>query len=66
MEELGEGTNLYFKFLKYFMVLFFVASLLSIPIYIIYGSELMIKNDWDKESMFMVALTLANVGPYSI
>jgi hypothetical protein len=31
IEDLGEGTNLYFKFLKYFMCIFFVATLLCIP-----------------------------------
>ena len=32
VEELGEGTNLYFKFLKYFMILYFVAFLVTLPI----------------------------------
>ena len=31
IEQLGEGTNLYFKFLKYFMVIFLVCSVLSLP-----------------------------------
>lgn len=31
IEDLGEGTVLYFKFLKYFMFVFFIATLLSGP-----------------------------------
>ncbi len=31
IEELGEGTNLYFKFLKYFMLLFLFCAGLSGP-----------------------------------
>lgn len=36
IEELGEGTNLYFKFLKYFMLLFFICTLLSGPALTVY------------------------------
>ena len=32
IKDLGEGTNLYFKFLKYFMLLFLLCTLLSSPI----------------------------------
>lgn len=31
IEELGEATNLYFKFMKYFMLWFFIATLISGP-----------------------------------
>jgi len=41
IEELGEGTNLYFKFLKYFMLLLFFATVFSVPAFMIYfnGSQ---------------------------
>jgi hypothetical protein len=32
IEILGEGTNLYFKFLKYFMVLFFFCLIFALPL----------------------------------
>lgn len=40
-EELGEGTNLYFKLMKYFMCVFFMATLLSGPAltFYIWGME---------------------------
>jgi hypothetical protein len=31
IEQLGEGTNLYFKFLKYMMLCLILCTLLSIP-----------------------------------
>jgi hypothetical protein len=36
IEELGEGTNMYFKFMKYFMFWFFIATLFSGPAISIY------------------------------
>jgi hypothetical protein len=37
-DSLGEATNLYFKFLKYFIVIFFICSLLSAPAILVYSS----------------------------
>ena len=65
IEDLGEGTNLYFKFLKYFMVLFFICTIISIPSIGIYASGM--ENDSETRILqkFLMALTLGNVGSYS-
>ena len=36
IEKLGEGTNLYFKFLKYMMFYLIICTVLSIPSFMIY------------------------------
>jgi hypothetical protein len=49
-DSLGEATHLYFKFLKYFIFIFFICSLLSAPALAIYASgrqfEEMIPFEW--------------------
>ena len=34
--DLGEATNLYFKFMKYFMLWFFIATIFSLPAILLY------------------------------
>lgn len=48
IEELGEATNLYFKFMKYFMLWFFIATLFSGPAIalFIYGVQYDDIQDW--------------------
>lgn len=73
IEDLGEGTCLYFKFLKYFMVLLLTWILISIPATIIYSSGTEYSYATDNRSeilksllMYMATPTLGNLGSYMV
>lgn len=64
IEELGEATNLYFKFMKYFMLWFCVATVISGPAIslFIYGMQYDQITDWYTRMTGMA--TMGNLGTY--
>ena len=64
IEELGEGTCLYFKFLKYFMVIFFVAALISLPATFINLNGNEYDYVTDEYHKLLGYTTLGNLGSY--
>ena len=64
IEELGEGTNLYFKFLKYFMLLFLWCTLLSGPAITFYAYGMQYDQVDDPVSKMIGLTTVGNLGPY--
>jgi len=66
VEVLGEGANLYFKFLKYFMTLFCFATLVSLPTISMFGNGIENADYTNNLSKFLMALTLGNIGPYAV
>ena len=62
IEELGEGTNLYFKFLKYFMGLFVFCTILSLPAIFIFISGGHFDGISNPIKQYMGVYTLGNLG----
>jgi len=66
IEELGEGTCLYFKFLKYFMVLFFIAALISVPATLINLKGIEYEYVSDGIHKYVAYTTLGSLGSYML
>lgn len=65
IEPLGEGVCLYFKFMKYFMFIFFVCFVLSIPSMVINGNGGAFNEHTANPFKKMMALTtMGNIGSY--
>ena len=64
VEELGEGTNLYFKFLKYFVCVFFGATLISGPAltFFIWGRQY--DKVYDAYNHYVAISTIGNMGSF--
>jgi hypothetical protein len=63
IEPLGEGTCLYFKFMKYFMLIFFVCFVLSVPAMVINGNGSAFKDAEATPFKKLMALTtMGNIG----
>jgi hypothetical protein len=62
IEVLGEGTNLYFKFMKYWMLVFFIGTIISGPAISLYmyGMQYDMITDWYTRMTGMA--TLGNLG----
>jgi len=65
IEELGEGTNLYFKFLKYFMLIFFFCLVFSAPAAAIFMSGGNYDSITNQIKYLTGLTTLGNLGPYT-
>ena len=65
IEDLGEGTVLYFKFMKYFMFLFVLCFGLSCPSLIIYTAGLEYTDIEDKLTHYLGYTVMGNLGDYS-
>jgi len=66
IEELGEGTCLYFKFLKYFMALLLIAAIISVPATVIYSSGIEYDYVTDGFHKVLAYPTLGSLGSYMI
>jgi len=65
VESLGEGTCMYFKFMKYWMFIFFVCFVLSVPAMVINGNGDAYPEREGTIFKKLVALTtMGNVGSY--
>lgn len=62
--QLGEGTNLYFKFLKYFMGIFAICILLSIPSLMINEQGFRYHSEENFLKKLVAKTTLGSIGPY--
>jgi hypothetical protein len=64
IEELGEGTNLYFKFLKYWMLLFFIATCLSGPALAVFAYGMEYDQVAEPFVKWLSVASLGNMGSY--
>lgn len=64
IEDLGEGTNLYFKFLKYFMFLFICCGIISIPQILINNRGVEYSDVTNFVKSYFGAASIGNIGPY--
>jgi len=66
IEQLGEGTCMYFKFMKYWMFIFFVCFVMSVPAMVINGNGDAYKNKEASSVLkkMMALTTMGNVGSY--
>lgn len=61
MADFGTGVGLYFKMLRYFMVVTFIAGLLSIPLMVYYSKEYA-RSDLDGSGQISKIINMINVG----
>jgi hypothetical protein len=63
MGYMGAGVTLYFKMLKYLIVLFFLLTILSIPSYFLYylGGDSLDFSTFDIKT-FLTIFSLGNIG----
>lgn len=64
IEQLGEGTNLYFKFLKYIMFCLLLCSILSIPSLMINGLGFSYDSEERPYVKLLAKTTLGSIGNY--
>jgi len=64
IEDLGEGINMYFKFLKYFMKIFLICTIISGPAITVFSYGMQYDTVIDAYTKVTGLTTLGNLGSY--